>query len=162
MEMNEMQQVAGAINNGTQAMTGTAQGLSTAAGTAIGAAVAGPAGAIAGGALGGAVGGVVQSALPSHTLLRGTQNCINFVKFNKKPYWLEIITPTTDSMIALDKHFKYYGCPTKSTETLSFGKYYYEGHAFVQGHLHYNDTIPLDKFKHLVDIFERGVHVLEK
>lgn len=166
MEMAEMQQITGALNGlsdtGNNISTGNIRGLTTTAGTAIGGLVGGPVGAMVGGSIGNLIGGFTESCIPKYQTIKGSSSSINFVGINRKPYWLEYHCPTKEELIKLDKIYKYYGCATHRTEPLSISSYMYQGHAYVKGDLHYNETIPLKYFQQINNIFNRGVHILEK
>lgn len=162
MELSEMQNATQMLNGLNNFNTNNITGLTTTAGTAIGAVVGGPVGATVGGAIGQLIGGITQSFIPNYNTIRGSNAGINFTVLNLKPYWLEYHRPTHEELYRLDKIYKYYGCATHRTEPLSISSYMYQGHAYVKGNLHYNETIPLKYFQQINNIFNRGVHILEK
>ena len=115
------------------------QSVGKGTGALIGMALGGPAGAGVGAQVGGIVAGFIESSLPKHDIINGSLSSYNFIKMNQKPY---------------------YGVPTSRTETINYGLYNYNNHAYIQGNLQYNGTIPLDKFLKIQNIFKRGIHLL--
>lgn len=170
MDMTNMQ----LLNNSTNALNntinstnvaGVTTGIGALAGGIVGSIVPGigtAAGAMIGGSIGGIVGGITNSFIPSYSTIKGSNAGINFTVLNRKPYWLEYHCPTKEELIKLDAIYKYYGCATHRTEPLSISSYIYQGHAYVKGDLHYNESIPLKYFQQINNIFNRGVHILEK
>lgn len=170
MDMSQMQLLNNSVNginnslNSTN-ITGATAGIGTVVGGVVGSVfpvVGTMAGAAIGGSIGGLIGGITSSFIPSYSTIKSGNAGINFTVLNRKPYWLEYHCPTKDELIKLDAIYKYYGCATHRTEPLSISSYMYQGHAYVKGDLHYNDSIGLKYFNQINAIFNRGVHILEK
>lgn len=167
MDIQEMQTLANTTQNviTSNNITGAMTGGGALIGGAIGSVVPGVGTAIGagvGGAVGGLTGALLDATIPTYSSVRASVQGLNFVKLNLKPYWIECITPTREELEQLDKFYKYYGCGTHRTEPLNITSYMYQGHAYVKGDLHFNDTIPLKYFQQIKNIFNRGVHILEK
>lgn len=163
MEIQEMQMLNSSVKLLNSVSNSTdVTGVFNAIGTGIGGAVGGIPGAMVGGAIGSLIGGITNSFIPSYATVKNSNGALNFTVSNRKPFWLEYHCPTKEELMRLDKIYKYYGCATHRTEPLSISSYMYQGHAYVKGDLHFNDTIPLKYFKQINNIFNRGVHILEK
>lgn len=134
-----------------------ARAMGQSVGAAIGGLVGGPIGMQAGALIGGLA---VDTVIPQHQTINGSLSGYNFIKLEQKPYYIELTFPTPTSQKAISDYYCYYGVPTNRTETMNFGSYNYQNHAYVQGSMQYNDTIPLDKFLKIQAIFKRGVHIL--
>lgn len=130
-------------------------------GQSVGAAIGGIIGGSVGSQAGALIGGLaVDTVIPQHQTINGSLSNYNFIKLEQKPYYIELTFPTPSSQKAISDYYCYYGVPTNRTETINFGAYNYQNHAYVQGSMQYNDTIPLDKFLKIQAIFKRGVHIL--
>lgn len=163
MEMQEMQMLNSSVKLLNSVGNSTdVTGVFNAIGLGIGGAVGGIPGAMVGGAIGSLIGGITNSFIPSYATVQNSNGALNFTVGNRKPFWLEYHCPTKEELMRLDKIYKYYGCATHRTEPLSMSNYMYQGHAYVKGDLHFNDTIPLKYFQQINNIFNRGVHILEK
>lgn len=134
-----------------------ARAMGQSVGAALGGIIGGPVGMQAGALLGGLA---VDTVIPQHQTINGALSGYNFIKMNQKPYYVELTFPRADTQKVISDYYCYYGVPTNRTETISFGSYNYQNHAYVQGSMQYNDSIPLDKFLKIQAIFKRGVHIL--
>lgn len=149
---------------GSNSLTGTLTGAGGLIGAGIGSIVPGAgtmAGAVIGSAVGGLVGSVADAVIPTYSTIRGSSNVFNFTNNNLYPIWIEYISPSDGEAERLDKYYKYFGCATNRLENLNIDSYMYENHAFVKGILLYNDSIPLDKFQQINNIFQKGVHIVK-
>lgn len=163
MEMQEMQMLNSSVKLLNSVGNSTdVTGVFNMIGSGIGGAVGGIPGAMVGGAIGSLIGGITNSFIPRYATVQNSSGALNFTVSNRKPFWLEYHCPTKEELMRLDKIYKYYGCATHRTEPLSISSYMYQGHAYVKGDLHFNDTIPLKYFQQINNIFNRGVHILEK
>lgn len=151
--LNDMLDLNQMADNGQLAAAGSAVG------GAVGAAFGQP---LAGSMIGSAVGTMAASLIPQYSHVRGSVSGINMVTMKQKPYMLMIVEPTDEAAKAISDQCCYYGCATARTEPLNIPNYMYENHAFIQGDLHYNGSIPLDKFKVINQIFNQGVHILNE
>lgn len=114
-----------------------------------------------GASVGGIVGTIASNFFPAYSHIKGSTSGINFIKGNIKPYKITLVQPIDSVAKNISDYYCYYGCKTSRTETLNISSYLYEGHAYVRGDLQYNQSIPLDKFQIINQIFARGVHILE-
>lgn len=134
-----------------------ARAMGQSVGAAIGGIIGGPVGMQAGALLGGLA---VDTVIPLHQTINGATTGYNFIKMGTKPYYVELTYPPAAVQKNISDYYCYYGVPTNRTEIMNFGSYNYQNHAYVQGSMQYNDTIPLDKFLNIQSIFKRGVHIL--
>lgn len=166
MDMQSMNMVTQNISAsvGSNNLSGTLSGVGGAVGMAVGSAVP-VVGTVAGGVIGSAIGGLVgtvaDAVIPTYSTIKGSVSGFNFTKNNLAPIWLEYICPSDKEAERLDKYYKYFGCATNRLELLNTASYMYENHAFVKGILLYNDSIPLDKFQMINNIFQNGVHIIK-
>lgn len=117
---------------------------------------------ILGSVVGAGIGTVAGNLIPSYTHIKGSVSGVNFVALNLKPYMITLVEPTDDTAKNISDYYCYFGCKTKRLEALNIPDYMYQGHAYVQGLLQYNGSIPLDKFQKLQSIFANGVHILNE
>lgn len=134
-----------------------ARAMGQSVGAAIGGIIGGPVGMQAGALLGGLA---VDTIIPQHQTINGSLSGYNFIKMNQKPYYVELTFPRPETQKAISDYYCYYGVPTNRTETINYSDYNYQNHAYVQGSMQYNESIPLDKFLKIQSIFKRGVHIL--
>lgn len=127
-------------------------------GGGIGALVGQP---IVGAAIGSGIGSVVSSFIPQYTHVRGSVSGINFVTLGLKPYSIKLFQPDDQEAKNISDYYCYFGCRTSRSEALNIPSYMYENHAYVKGTLHYNSSIPIDKFQKIQEIFSRGVHIVD-
>ena len=159
MDSKEMFEVAQNVNSAVTSDFNL-QSVGKGTGALIGMAIGGPAGAGVGAQVGGLVAGFIESSLPKHDIINGSLSSYNFIKMNQKPYYVELVYPSIATQKAISDYYCYYGVPTSRTETINYGLYNYNNHAYIQGNLQYNGTIPLDKFLKIQSIFKRGIHLL--
>ena len=126
-------------------------------GAVIGMAVGG----VPGAAIGAGVGTVVANFVPQYTHVKGSVTGINFVTVGLKPYHMKLYEPDDNEAKAISDYYCYFGCKTSRTEALNITGYIYQNHAYIRGSLHYNGSIPLDKFQKLQNIFKNGVHIID-
>lgn len=134
-----------------------ARAMGQSVGAAIGGIIGGPVGMQAGALLGGLA---VDTIIPQHQTINGSLSGYNFIKMNQKPYYVELTFPRPEVQKAISNYYCYYGVPTNRTENINYSDYNYQNHAYVQGSMQYNESIPLDKFLKIQAIFKRGVHIL--
>jgi len=134
-----------------------ARAMGQSVGAAIGGIIGGPVGMQAGAILGGLA---VDTVIPQHQTIIGATSGYNFIKMAQKPYYIELTFPPSATQKNISDYYCYYGVPTNRTEIINFGAYNYQNHAYVQGSMQYNGSIPLDKFLKIQSIFKRGVHIL--
>lgn len=130
----------------------------TAVGGAIGMAVAG----VPGAAVGAGIGTVISKFIPQYNHIKGSVTGINFVTLGLKPYMIHLYEPNDTEAKAISDYYCYFGCKTTRTEPLNIPSYLYENHAYVKGSLHYNGSIPLDKFQKIQNIFKNGTHIISE
>lgn len=134
-----------------------ARAMGQSVGAAIGGIIGGSVGMQAGALIGGLA---VDTVIPQHQTINGSLSGYNFIKLEQKPYYIELTFPTPSSQKAISDYYCYYGVPTNRTEKINYNAYNYQNHAYVQGSMQYNESIPLDKFLKIQSIFKRGVHIL--
>ena len=138
MDIQQMQTLTNVAQNTITSnnLTGAMTGGGALIGSIVGSVVPGvgtAVGAGVGGAVGALSGSLLDAAIPTYSSVRASVQCLNFVKLNLKPYWIECITPTREELEQLDLFYKYYGCATHRTEPLNISNYMYQNHAYVKG-----------------------------
>lgn len=141
------------LDSPTQVLTSTGALV----GAGMGSLVGNPVG---GAAIGAGIGTVVSNFIPQFNRVKGSTSGINFVTLGYKPFTIKLYEPTDAEAKNISDYYCYFGCKTSRKEALNIPSYLYENHAYVKGTLHYNNTIPLDKFQKIQAIFSRGVHIL--
>lgn len=152
--MADINQMMDLNNLGSQSQLANTGG---AIGGTIGMAFGNP---IAGTAIGSAVGTIASKLMPEYSHVKGSVSSINFIKMNRRPYMITLIKPDSNTAKQLSDYYCYYGNKTNRQEALNISSYMYQGHAYVRGNLHYNGSIPLDKFMQIQKIFNAGTHIL--
>jgi len=127
-----------------------------------GAMIGGALGGVPGAAIGAGIGTVVSNFIPQYSHIKGSVTGINFVTAGLKPYYMRLYEPEDSEAKAISDYYCYFGCKTSRTEEMNIPSYMYNNHAFVKGSLHYNGSIPLDKFQKIQNIFKNGVHIIDK
>ena len=166
MDMQTMNTITNSVNatTGSNNLTGTLAGAGGLIGAGVGSVVpvvGTMTGAVIGSSVGGLVGAISDAVIPTYSTIRGSTSGFNFTNNNLYPIWIEYICPSDSEAERLDKYYKYFGCATNRLEPLNTASYMYDNHAFIKGVLLYNNSIPLDKFQQINNIFQNGVHIIK-